>query len=107
VSPPNAAEPQPENLVEHSPAILKIGCDAETVSNTSEITADEVPSPSGEPTVGEPDLNQSSSTDNELLERAIGHRRLRAPARSQALRYRRRRQCAGATTRPDARSSVR
>jgi hypothetical protein len=29
----NATQPQPENVVEHSPAILKIGGDAETVSN--------------------------------------------------------------------------
>jgi hypothetical protein len=69
VSPRTATAPQPENLVEHSLAVSKSGGDG---SNTSKIVADEVPLPQGELTVGAPDPGKSSSTENELLGRAIG-----------------------------------
>ena len=73
--PPRTAEaPQPENLVEHSPLISKSGGDPETGSNTSEKAVDEVQVPQGELTAGAPDSDpsKSSSTENELLGRAIG-----------------------------------
>jgi hypothetical protein len=74
VLPRTAKAPQPENLVEHSPLISKSGGDPETGSNTSEKVVDEVPVPQGELTAGAPDSdrNKSSSTENELLGRAIG-----------------------------------
>jgi hypothetical protein len=72
VPPRTAKAPQPENLVEHSPPISKSRGDPETGSNTSEKVADEVPVPQGELTVGAPDPSKSSSTENELLGRAIG-----------------------------------
>jgi len=50
VSPQNGTAPQPENLVEHSPAVSKSGGDPETDSN-SEKLADEAPLPQGELTV--------------------------------------------------------
>jgi hypothetical protein len=65
-----ATAPQPE--LEPSPAVSKFGGYEETKSN-SERVADEVPLPQGEPIVGAAlDPSKSSSTENELLGRAIG-----------------------------------
>jgi hypothetical protein len=72
VLPRTATAPQLENLVEHSPTVSKSGGDPETGSNTSEKVAEEVPLLQGELTVGKPDPSKSSSTENELLGRAIG-----------------------------------
>jgi len=74
VPPQAATAPQPENLVEHSPPISKSGGDPEKGSNTSEKVADEALVPQGELIVGapDPDPSKSSSTESELLGRAIG-----------------------------------
>ena len=72
VSQRNATAPQPENLVEHSSAVSKSSGDAETGSNASEKVADEVPVPHQEPIVGARNATKSSSTQDELVGRAIG-----------------------------------
>jgi hypothetical protein len=74
VSPRTATAPQPENVIEHSPppTVSKSGGGSEMDSNTSERLADEVSLPQGDITVGAPDPSTSSSSENELLGRAIG-----------------------------------
>jgi hypothetical protein len=72
VSPRTATAPQAENLVEHSPAASKSGGDTETSSNISEKVADQVPLPQGKLAVGTAEPSKSSSTQDELLGRAIG-----------------------------------
>jgi len=72
VSPRVATASHRENPVEHSPAVSQSGGDPETGSNASKIVADEVPVQQDELTVGTPDPSKSSSTENELLGRAIG-----------------------------------
>jgi hypothetical protein len=71
VLPRTATAPQPENAVEHSRPFAKSGGDPETGFNTSERVADEVPVPHSEATAGAPDQTKST-TENELLGRAIG-----------------------------------
>lgn len=72
VPPRTATAQQPENIVEDSPAVSKSGGDPETGSNTSKIVADEVPVQQDELIVGAPDPSKSSSTENELVGRAVG-----------------------------------
>jgi hypothetical protein len=71
VPPPTAAVPQPQNPVEHSQTTVS-GGDPETGSNASEQVKDEVPVPHREPTVGAQDSTKSSSSQDELVDRAIG-----------------------------------
>ena len=71
VLPRTATAPQPKNAVEHSQPFANSGGDPETGFNTSEKVADEVPVPHPEPTAGAPDQTKST-TENELLGRAIG-----------------------------------
>ena len=72
MSPRVATASHGENPVEHSPAVSQSGGDPETSSNASKIVADEVPVQQDELTVGTADPSKSSSTENELLGRAIG-----------------------------------
>jgi hypothetical protein len=72
VSPRTAAALQPENVTERPPVVSKSGGDSEMDPNTSESVVDEVPLPQGELTVGAADPSKSSSSENELLGRAIG-----------------------------------
>jgi hypothetical protein len=69
--PRTATTPEPEHLVERTPAVSKRGGEPETGSNTAEKVADEVPLLQGDLTVGAPNPSKSSSTENELLDRAI------------------------------------
>jgi hypothetical protein len=71
VPPRTATTPEPEHLVEHTPAVSKPGGEPETGSNTAEKVADEVSLLQGDLTVGAPNPSKSSSTENELLGRAI------------------------------------
>jgi hypothetical protein len=68
---PTATVPQPENPIEHSPTTTSDG-DPETASNPSEKVADEVPVPEREHTVSAQNSTKSSSTQDELVGRAIG-----------------------------------
>jgi len=72
VSPRTATAPQAENLVEHSSAVSKSVGDPETGSNISEKVAYQVPLPRGKLAVGTAEPNKFSSTQDELLGRAIG-----------------------------------
>jgi hypothetical protein len=71
VPPRTATTPELEHLVEHTPAVSKPGGEPETGSNTAEKVADEVPLLQRDLTVGAPNPSKSSSTENELLGRAI------------------------------------
>jgi hypothetical protein len=71
VPPPTATVPQTGSPVEHLP-ITESGGDPETGSNASEQVADEVPVPRRQPTVSPQDSTKSSSTQDELVGRAIG-----------------------------------
>jgi hypothetical protein len=66
-----ATAPQPENAVEDRQPFASSGGDPKTGLNTSEKVADEPPVRHPEPTVGAPDQSEST-TENELLDRAIG-----------------------------------
>jgi hypothetical protein len=68
--PPTATVPQPGNPIDHSPS-TESGEDLETVSIASEV-ADEAPVPYREPTVSPQNSTKSSSTQDELVGRAIG-----------------------------------
>jgi hypothetical protein len=68
--PPTATVPQPGNPVDHSPS-TEPADDLETVSNPSEV-ADEAPVPYRELTVSPQSSTKSSSTQDELVDRAIG-----------------------------------
>jgi hypothetical protein len=71
VPPPTATVPQPGSPVGHSP-LTESGGDPENGSNASEQVADEVPVPHREPTVSAQNSTKSSSTQDELVGRAIG-----------------------------------
>jgi hypothetical protein len=71
VLPRTTTVPQPGNTVEHSQQFAYSGGHLETGFNTSEKVADEVPIPHQEPAAGAPDQTKST-TENELLGRAIG-----------------------------------
>jgi len=72
VSQRNTTAPQPGDVIEHSPAVSRPAGDSELALNRCEIVVEEVPLPQGKLTVGAVDPSDSSSTDNELLGRAIG-----------------------------------
>ena len=69
--PRTVTTPESETAVEHSQPFANSGGNPETGFNTSEKVADEVPAPHPEPTAGAPDQTKST-TENELLGRAIG-----------------------------------
>jgi hypothetical protein len=71
VPPPTATVPQPGSPVDHSP-ISESGGDPQAGSHASEQVADEVPVPHREPTVTAWNSTKSSSTQDELVSRAIG-----------------------------------
>ena len=71
VLPRTATAPQPESAVEHSKPFAKSGENPEVGFNTSERVKDEGPVPNPEPSVGAPNQTKTT-TDNELLGRAIG-----------------------------------
>jgi hypothetical protein len=70
VAPPIAAVPLPGSPVDHSPS-TESGEDLETVSIASEV-ADQAPVPYRELTVSPQDSTKSFSTQDELVDRAIG-----------------------------------
>jgi hypothetical protein len=68
---PTATVPQLENPIEHSPT-TEPGGDPENVSNASEKVVDEAPVPHREPAVSAQNSTNPSSTQDELVGRAIG-----------------------------------
>jgi hypothetical protein len=71
VPPPTATVPPPGSPVDYS-RITESGGDPEIGSNASEQVADEEPLPHREPTVSAESSTKSSSTQDELVGRAIG-----------------------------------